>query len=105
MNHTKYRQAAARGTNDTAVSTSLTDTASDNELAGKMKDAFPRWLTQYSIVIRFKRSDCIRGLRELQVFPLMIADQCRTYTLRARIINTFGLHIYCALVYLHEIPK
>lgn len=45
-----------------------------------------------------ERNAYITRLRGLDVFPLVMADQGRTYVLRAKIINLFGPQIYCALM-------
>ena len=45
-----------------------------------------------------ERKEYIRRLRELQVFPLSLADQGKTYIRRARLINLFGTNIYCTLI-------
>ena len=45
-----------------------------------------------------ERKEYIKKLREWNVFPLVIADQGRTYERRAWIINLFGPRLYCALM-------
>ncbi len=52
-----------------------------------------------------ERKNYIRSLRDINVFPLVIADQGKTCARRARVINILGPHIYCALMYLRKVVK
>ena len=47
-----------------------------------------------------ERNKYIKRLKAVKVFPLAIADQGYTYKRRARIINCFGPHIFCAIMHL-----
>ncbi len=47
----------------------------------------------------------IRRLQDKNVFPLIIANQGRTFVFRARIINIFGARIYCTLIRLYYFLK
>ena len=44
----------------------------------------------------------INRLREWNVFPLVIADQGKTYALRAKLINLFGPTIFCTIMNLRK---
>lgn len=46
-----------------------------------------------------ERKGYIKQLKEMNVFPLSIADQGRTYKRRATIINLLGANIYCILMH------
>lgn len=50
-----------------------------------------------------ERREYIARLRKMNVFPLRIADQGRTYKRRATIINAFGPKVYCALIKIKEL--
>ena len=56
-------------------------------------------LTTVAMDFYNERKEYIRRLRELQVFPLNIADQGRTYVRRARIINVLGAYLYCLIMH------
>ena len=45
-----------------------------------------------------EREKYISRLYEMQVFPLAIANQGKTYARRARIINILGANAYCMLM-------
>lgn len=47
-----------------------------------------------------ERKKYIDTLKEIDVFPLAMANQGRTYSRRARIINLLGPHIYCFIKHL-----
>lgn len=47
-----------------------------------------------------EREEYIRYLEEMNVFPLTVANQGRTYTRRARLINILGPRLYCAIMHL-----
>ncbi len=47
-----------------------------------------------------EREEYINRLRELNVFPLMIADQGRTYVRRACVINMLGPRAFCLIMHL-----
>lgn len=49
-----------------------------------------------------ERNAYITRLRGLDVFPLAITNQGRTYVLRAKIINLFGPQKYCAIMRLRK---
>ncbi len=49
------------------------------------------------------RKDYIMWLKKLNVFPLSIANQGKTYSRRAKIINILGYSIYCMIM--HNILK
>lgn len=49
------------------------------------------------------RKDYIMWLKKLNVFPLSIANQGKTYSRRAKIINIVGYSIYCMIM--HNIRK
>ena len=52
-------------------------------------------LTRVAISFYDERKEYIRRLQELNVFPVVIADQGKTYARRARIINLLGARVYC----------
>jgi glycosyltransferase involved in cell wall biosynthesis len=52
-------------------------------------------LTLVAMSFYDERKEYIRRLQELNVFPLVIADQGKTYARRARIINLLGARLYC----------
>ncbi|MBQ5388625.1 MAG: glycosyltransferase [Paludibacteraceae bacterium] len=52
-------------------------------------------LTRVAMSFYDERKEYIRRLQELNVFPLVIADQGKTYARRARIINLLGARVYC----------
>jgi hypothetical protein len=52
-------------------------------------------LTRVAMSFYDERKEYIRRLQELNVFPLVIADQGKTYARRAWIINLFGARLYC----------
>ena len=52
-------------------------------------------LTRVAMSFYDERKEYIRRLQELNVFPLVIADQGKTYARRARIINLLGARLYC----------
>lgn len=52
-------------------------------------------LTHVAMSFYDERKEYIRRLQELNVFPLVIADQGKTYARRAWIINLFGARVYC----------
>ena len=45
------------------------------------------------------RKKYIERLRSLNVFPLSIVDQGRTYVRRALLINLFGVSLYCKIIH------
>lgn len=47
-----------------------------------------------------KRKEYIYRLKGMNLFPLRVANQGKTYVRRARIINCLGPHIYCAIMHL-----
>ena len=47
-----------------------------------------------------ERRKYIKRLREINVFPVSIADQGHTYIRRARIVKVLGPRIYCAIMHL-----
>lgn len=49
-----------------------------------------------------EKSAYIERLRNMQVFPLTIANQGKTYARRARIINILGASAYCMMMRLHK---
>ena len=55
-------------------------------------------LTQVAMYFYAERKTYIQRLYESNVFPLVIADQGKTYTHRAKLINLFGPTIYCAIM-------
>ena len=55
-------------------------------------------LTRVARIFYNERREYIRRLREMETFPLAIADQGKTYTRRAWIINLFGPRTYCFLM-------
>ena len=59
-------------------------------------------LTTVAMEFYSQKAEYIERLRKLNVFPLSIADQGRTYIRRARIINFLGPRFYCALMYLRK---
>ena len=52
-----------------------------------------------------ERKSYIERLREIEAFPLVIADQGTTYARRARVINVLGPRFYCAFMYLRKVLK
>ena len=48
-----------------------------------------------------ERKEYISRLKALNVFPMSIADQGRTYKRRAVIINLLGAYLYCWLMHLY----
>lgn len=52
-------------------------------------------LTHVAMSFYDERKEYIRRLQELNVFPLEIADQGKTYTRRAWIVNLLGAKVYC----------
>jgi glycosyltransferase involved in cell wall biosynthesis len=52
-------------------------------------------LTRVARVFYSERREYIYRLREMKVFPLAIANQGKTYTRRAWIINLLGPNVYC----------
>lgn len=59
-------------------------------------------LTDVALNFYSQRSEYIERMREFNVFPLTIADQGKTYSRRARMINLFGPRIYCALMHMRK---
>lgn len=55
-------------------------------------------LTHVAMSFYEERKEYIHRLLELNVFPLEIANQGKTYNRRARIINMFGMRVYCWLM-------
>ena len=55
-------------------------------------------LTHVAMSFYDERKEYIRRLQELNVFPLVIADQGKTYARRAWIIKLLGAKIYCWLM-------
>lgn len=49
-----------------------------------------------------ERKEYIKRLRSQHVFPLLIADQGKTYRRRAKIINLIGPELYCILMRLRK---
>jgi len=47
----------------------------------------------------------IERLQEIEAFPLVIANQGKTYARRAQVINLLGPRIYCTLMYLRKVLK
>ena len=56
-------------------------------------------LTTIACELYQERKDYIARLKKLNVFPLSIADQGRTYSRRAKIINIWGYSIYCMIMH------
>ena len=50
-----------------------------------------------------ERKKYISRLREMNVFPLAIANQGKTYVRRAQVINIIGLNAYCAIMHLRKV--
>lgn len=59
-------------------------------------------LTSVALHFYKERKEYIRRLKAQKVFPLAIADQGKTYVRRARLINAFGPHIYCAVMHMKQ---
>lgn len=57
-------------------------------------------ITQVAQEFYAEREKYIRHIEEMNVFPLSIANQGRTYMRRARLINTIGPRMYCAIMHL-----
>lgn len=55
-------------------------------------------LTRVAMSFYDERKEYIRCLQELNVFPMVIADQGKTYARRAWIINLLGARVYCWLM-------
>lgn len=55
-------------------------------------------LTRVAMSFYDERKEYIHRLQELNVFPLVIADQGKTYARRAWIINLLGARVYCWLM-------
>lgn len=55
-------------------------------------------LTHVAMSFYEERKEYIRRLQELNVFPVVIADQGKTYARRAWIINLLGARVYCWLM-------
>ena len=55
-------------------------------------------LTRVAMSFYDERKEYIRRLQELNVFPMVIADQGKTYARRAWIINLLGVRVYCWLM-------
>ena len=55
-------------------------------------------VTRVAMSFYDERKEYIRRLQELNVFPLVIADQGKTYARRAWIINLLGAKVYCWLM-------
>ncbi len=55
-------------------------------------------LTTVACTFYDERKGYINRLRELNVFPLVIADQGKTYVRRARAINLLGAYMYCLIM-------
>ena len=55
-------------------------------------------LTRVAMSFYDERKEYIRCLQELNVFPMVIADQGKTYARRAWIINMLGARVYCWLM-------
>lgn len=55
-------------------------------------------LTHVAMSFYDERKEYIRRLQELNVFPLVIADQGKTYARRAWMINLLGAKVYCWLM-------
>lgn len=49
-----------------------------------------------------EKSAYLVRLRDMQVFPLSVANQGKTFARRARIINIFGPRIYCMIIWLKK---
>lgn len=49
-----------------------------------------------------ERKEYIKRLRDMNVFPLRLADQGRTYVRRARLINLLGPRVFCAIMHLRK---
>ena len=59
-------------------------------------------LTQVAMSFFSERGEYIRRLREMKVFPLVIADQGKTYVRRAKMINLLGARLYCWVMRLRK---
>ncbi len=59
-------------------------------------------LTDVALNFYSQRNEYIERMREFNVFPLTIANQGKTYSRRARMINLFGPRIYCALMHMRK---
>ena len=57
-------------------------------------------ITQVAQEFYAEREKYIRHIEEMNVFPLSIDNQGRTYSRRARLINTIGPRMYCAIMHL-----
>lgn len=55
-------------------------------------------LTRVAMSFYDERKEYIHRLQELNVFPVVIADQGKTYARRAWIINLLGARVYCWLM-------
>lgn len=55
-------------------------------------------LTRVAMSFYEERKEYIRRLQELNVFPVVIVDQGKTYARRAWIINLLGARVYCWLM-------
>lgn len=55
-------------------------------------------LTRVAMSFYDERKEYIHRLQELNVFPVVIADQGKTYARRAWIINLLGVRVYCWLM-------
>lgn len=56
-------------------------------------------LTYVANYLYNERDKYIRLLQDMKVFPLIIADQGKTYIRRAKMINCLGMNIYCKLIH------
>lgn len=52
-----------------------------------------------------ERKSYIERLQKIEAFPLVIANQGKTFERRARVINLLGPRIYCTLMYLRKVLK
>ena len=59
-------------------------------------------ITQVAHEFFAERKEYIRRVEEMNVFPLSIANQGCTYMRRARLINTLGSRIYCAIMHMRR---
>ena len=57
-------------------------------------------LTSISREFYNERKGYIKQLKEMNVFPLSIADQGRTYKRRAMLINLLGANLYCIVMHI-----
>ena len=60
-------------------------------------------LTKVALELYEKRKEYIARLKSMNVFPLAIADQGKTYVRRAKMVNLFGSRLYCIIMHILHI--